>query len=68
MPKSDTTWATRIGWTTPKRGSMKKKQSEHESEFDAAESDGQDHTDVKEVWFAGCHTGKFLLIIYLLDV
>jgi uncharacterized protein (DUF2235 family) len=29
---------------------------------DEAHDDGQTETDVKEVWFAGCHCGNFLLV------
>ena len=57
MPKSDTIVGTREGWDKLKKGDVKmKNRSRHESEFDAENvRDGQDHTDVKEVWFAGCH-------------
>ncbi|PIL31279.1 hypothetical protein GSI_05977 [Ganoderma sinense ZZ0214-1] len=60
MPKSDTVLGTREGWDKLKKGNFKvKKRSQHESEFDAENThwDAESHgsTDVKEVWFAGCH-------------
>ena len=68
MPKSDTVLGTRENWDKLKKGNLKlKKRSQHESEFDAenVHSDGQDHTDVKEVWFAGCHCGTYCPISQL---
>ena len=52
-------WA---GARTLVRRQQKKRQTEEEHAFDATAIDAVPHgeTDVKEVWFAGCHCGAFL--------
>ena len=65
MPKSDTVLGTREGWDKLQKGNLKmKNRSRHEHDFDAENArDGQDHTDVKEVWFAGCNCGTCYAIL-----
>ena len=36
----------------------RKRMTEEEVKFDETAIDGVHETDVKEVWFAGCHAGK----------
>ncbi|KAI0778877.1 hypothetical protein BD413DRAFT_465419 [Trametes elegans] len=57
MPKSDTTWATRVGVVEDpkKHDSRIRKQHRYERQFSAGDPDSDGQTDVLEVWFAGCH-------------
>jgi uncharacterized protein (DUF2235 family) len=42
----------------------KNHQHHHKSKFDEeAYDEGHKETDVKEVWFSGCHCGNFLLVL-----
>lgn len=47
--------------------SDKKKQRQMEREFSISEATYQ-HTNVKEVWFAGCHAGRFLSLFILRQI
>ena len=56
-----TTWGRFDTFRTFMRRKKGKQLTEEEMEFNRTQSELVRETDVKEVWFAGCHCGEWLL-------